>query len=230
MSNEEYVYTFFKKKGLSNEAISGIMGNLHIETGGTFSTKALNKNENAYGIAQWRKSRRTGLEAYAKSTGQAVDSIKTQTEYIWRELNTTEKRVLTSLQSSGKTPAEYAEIFDTMYERSDGSTLKSRQKYADEYYNKYSNSSSNSFIDKVNKANEDVSLTYLKYAGQTDEKIEYKDTLDEYRETAINNAESGILRIVITIILIGAFVLFLVLAIGNIGELKTPIDPLKEGE
>ena len=228
MSNEEYVYTFFKKKGLSNEAISGIMGNLRVES--SFNTSALNTKENAYGVGQWRKSRRTGLEAYAKSTGQAVDSIKTQTEYIWQELNTTEKRVLTSLQSSGKTPAEYAEIFDTMYERSDGSTLKSRQKYADEYYNKYSNSSSNSFIDKVNKANEDASLTYLKYAGQNNEKIEYKDTLDEYRETAINNAESGILRIVLTIVLIGAFVLFIVLAIGNIGELKSPIDPLKEGE
>lgn len=51
--SEVTVYNLLKDKGYSEEAIAGIMGNIAVETGGTFDYKQKQKNGNGYGLFQF---------------------------------------------------------------------------------------------------------------------------------------------------------------------------------
>ena len=129
MDNSQIVYNFYKAKGLNNNQIAGIMGNIQQES--EFDTTATNDSSGAYGLFQWLGSRKTELQKYAKQKGTDVSDIMTQLEFSWNEMNSTESKTLSMLNENKYSSARtIAKLFEQTYERSGGSEITKRQDYA----------------------------------------------------------------------------------------------------
>lgn len=89
---KQYAKQFFINKGLSEHTAAGIVGNLLQES--NLNTKAKGDGGKAFGIAQWHPDRQRGLKALADSRGTDITDFDTQLEYVWQELNTTERSAL----------------------------------------------------------------------------------------------------------------------------------------
>ena len=136
MSVKQNIWAFFKEKGLSDEAVAGIMGNVAVES--NYSSTAENESSGAFGLFQWLGSRYYDLVSYAQKTGNMVSDVDTQLNFAWYEMQTTEKKTLEALQSNKySSPSEYAEAFDRLYERSEGTTVERRQEEAEKAYSEY---------------------------------------------------------------------------------------------
>lgn len=113
ISNANTIIDFFTSKGLSLEQASGIAGNIKAESG--FNPTAVGDSGKAYGLAQWRDGRRDRLESWTEENGFDVDSVDGQLEYLWWELNNTERSALAKLkqQTTAQDAAiEFAEKFE----------------------------------------------------------------------------------------------------------------------
>lgn len=141
-STQATVWNFFKSKGLSDSAVAGIMGNIQQESSFS-STAGKNAQGSAFGIAQWRGSRLSELNSFAKSKGTSANDLGTQLDFMWKELQGKEKQALHSLNRT-LTATEHASNFNTLYERS-GEKVGSkghnnRVNYANNAYNTYAGS------------------------------------------------------------------------------------------
>ncbi|MFJ7982428.1 phage tail tape measure protein [Lysinibacillus xylanilyticus] len=115
-SAQATVWNYFKSKGLSDSAVAGIMGNLQQESNYN-SNAGKNTQGSAYGIAQWRGSRLSELNSYAKGKGTSASDLNTQLEFMWKELQGKEMQALHSLERT-LSATEHASNFNTLYERS----------------------------------------------------------------------------------------------------------------
>ena len=138
-SAQATVWNFFKSKGLSDSAVAGIMGNIQQESNFS-STAGRNAQGSAFGIAQWRGSRLSELNSFAKGKGTSANDLGTQLDFMWKELQGKEKQALHSLNRT-LTATEHASNFNTLYERSGekaGSKgHNNRVNYATNAYNTY---------------------------------------------------------------------------------------------
>lgn len=159
-SVESTVWNFFKSKGLGDNAVAGIMGNIRQES--NFNPKNVNKSSGASGIFQWLGSRKKELMNYAKQIGKSWEDINVQLEFAWKELNSTEKRALESLRK-GLTVSQHASEFDRLFERSGRSQVGKRQSYANSYYSQYAGISTNPSTKTTQKGNPNASY----YMGST---------------------------------------------------------------
>ena len=108
-SNNDAVQ-FFINKGLDKNHAVGIVANLMQESG--LNAKAVNPNSGAYGIAQWLGDRKKKLfNKYGNNP-----TYEQQLEYVWEELNSTEKIALNKLLST-KSYAEATNSIMNHYER-----------------------------------------------------------------------------------------------------------------
>ncbi|PZS36494.1 MAG: hypothetical protein DLM58_01665 [Pseudonocardiales bacterium] len=123
MSNESEIYQYLKDRGLTPAQVAGVMGNLKIESG--FSPTASNRAEGAIGIAQWEGGRRTALQHYASSHGGKETSLTIQLGFMWHELTGSESGALKALKQTHD-PAAAATVWDSQFERSDGSARGAR--------------------------------------------------------------------------------------------------------
>lgn len=134
------VWNFFKGKGLSDIAVSGIMGNAQQESG--FNPTAKNgdpNNPNFVGIFQWDNKRsgdRWGqLVKWAQKKGLNPESLDTQLKWTWEELSGPEALSLREIKKA-QSPEEAAKIWYEKYERASHG-LPERQSYAKGFYTKY---------------------------------------------------------------------------------------------
>ena len=174
MQNDEIIWLFLKTKGLSDYATAGIEGNLRAESAcnpmnlqNSFEKK-LNmtdeeytrkvdsgeyknfENDSAgYGLAQWTyHTRKRNLLLYAKSIGCSIGDLNMQLNFLWNELTTNYKGIITSLQQAQSIRAA-SDIILTQYEKpaNQGTAVKNtRAKYAEEYYNKFAAMKKNSTL------------------------------------------------------------------------------------
>ena len=79
----EKIWSYLLSLGYSKAAIAGIMGNIAQES--NFNSSSEN-SIGAYGLCQWLGGRRKALEAFAKSKGTSPSDIKTQMEFMHKEL------------------------------------------------------------------------------------------------------------------------------------------------
>lgn len=105
---------FFVRKGFKKEWAAGIASNLFYES--SFDTTALGDQGSAFGLAQWRGSRRKELEDFAKSRNTDPSDFETQLEFIYHELNNKEKDAYLALQSTNN-PRDAAKTFSNKFER-----------------------------------------------------------------------------------------------------------------
>jgi archaellum component FlaC len=140
--NAEKIWNFFSEKGFSDTAISGIMGNLQQESG--LDPTAVNPTSGAFGVGQWLGGRKKNLENYAKESGGDVNSLETQLNFLWKELNGGDSTTASILNKNGGIDAlkgastsKATELFEKAFERSGGDAMGKRHDYAQDFYNQY---------------------------------------------------------------------------------------------
>lgn len=138
-SNAFKAFNYFVEKGLTPEQSSGIVGNLAQES--TINLDSSIENSiGAFGIAQWLGSRRTDLNKFAKDNNRQPDEFNLQLDFIWHELNTTEKRAFKALKQTN-TPQAAAEVFVNKFERSGEKKgdkgFDRRVNYASQFYSQF---------------------------------------------------------------------------------------------
>ena len=117
---------FFQSKGLNAFQAAGIVGNLIHESG--LNTTIKGDGGKAFGIAQWHPDRQKGLKELAKLKGTDISDFDTQLEYVWQELNSTEKKALDKLLNSKNT--QEATMAFMSYERPGNPQFQKRLGYA----------------------------------------------------------------------------------------------------
>lgn len=121
-----YIVQYFVNKGLTLNQAKGIYGNLMQESGGNI--KAISGDgHNSYGIAQWTGKRKSTLfRMYGNNP-----SLDNQLDFLWWELNNTEKSSLEALKNTN-TVEEATRVFMRKFERPDlkYANFNRRLKYA----------------------------------------------------------------------------------------------------
>ena len=128
MINEQKIWHFFKSKGLNDYGCAGLMGNLQAESGlnpcnmensyerklgftdetyvqaidnGIYTKDQFVHDAVGFGAAQWTWwSRKKALYEYAKSKGASIGDLTMQLEYLYQELSTSYKGVLSTLKNA----------------------------------------------------------------------------------------------------------------------------------
>lgn len=164
-TNEEKVFDYLKRKGLTACGICGLMGNLRAESGmnpknlqNSYEksigmtdeqyTKAVDNDsyknfagdKAGYGIAQWTFStRKRSLLDYAKSTKRSIGDLEMQLDYLMMELEKSYKPVFNTLLTAG-TIRQASDAVLLQYEKpaNKGTAVQNkRANYGVEYYNKF---------------------------------------------------------------------------------------------
>lgn len=128
MTNEQKIWNFLKSKGLNDYACASLMGNLQAESGlnscnmensyerekgftdttyvqavdnGTYTKEQFVDDQVGFGIAQWTWwSRKKALYEYAKSQKKSIGDLTMQLEFLYQELSTSYKSVLSTLKNA----------------------------------------------------------------------------------------------------------------------------------
>lgn len=120
------IVNFFMNKGLTKNQAKGIYGNIMQESGGKPNIVSRD-GHNSYGLAQWTGTRKARL--FSKyGTNPTVNQ---QLEYLWDELNSTEKDALDALRNTS-TVADATKVFMQKFERPANwaANFKNRLKHA----------------------------------------------------------------------------------------------------
>lgn len=149
----EKIWFFLRNLGYSKEATAAAMGNIQHESGG-FQVDIIEHGTGiGYGLCQWSYGRRTQLEKYAKTIGKERSDLTVQLEFLSFELDKNSSTKYATWQFSGH-ETQYAiwknassasdinsatEAFCFGFERPnrEKAALATRQKYANQIYNKY---------------------------------------------------------------------------------------------
>lgn len=76
----DLIWKYLKKKGWTDTAIAGLMGNFQQES--HLSPSLIESNGIGFGLGQWSFGRRTAMESYAKSLGKPVNDLYMQLDYL----------------------------------------------------------------------------------------------------------------------------------------------------
>jgi hypothetical protein len=110
VARERSALTFFVQKGLSPVAAAAVVGRLGHESG--MRTDARNPGDgsdgsDSIGLGQWNSGRADALKRFAAQQGKPWTDAGVQLEFVWRELNGSERKALGMLQSA-RTPEQAA--------------------------------------------------------------------------------------------------------------------------
>ena len=125
-STGSQIVNFFMNKGLTKNQAKGIYGNIMQESGGKHNIVSRD-GHNSYGLAQWTGTRKARL--FSKyGTNPTVNQ---QLEYLWDELNSTEKNALNALRNT-TTVEDATKVFMQKFERPANwaANFKNRLKHA----------------------------------------------------------------------------------------------------
>jgi LysM repeat protein len=89
---------FFMAKGLTRAQAAGIAGNLLYESG--FNPSAVGDGGTSFGVAQWHLGRGDAMKQWTVAHGYSSTSFRGQLEYLWYELNHSERYALSRLRET----------------------------------------------------------------------------------------------------------------------------------
>lgn len=101
-ANAKEIADYFLAKGWNASQVIGLLANIQAESG--FKPSAVNKGSGASGICQWLGSRKTAMIKFVGDDWER--NLSGQLDYLWYELNSSEKRTLTSLMEQVTTVNE----------------------------------------------------------------------------------------------------------------------------
>lgn len=159
---EKAIWNFFTQKGLNQNAVAGIMGNLYVESKlepKCLTSTALRKKYNnntytqavdngkvdfvhgggAYGLAQWCYwSRKEALQKYAKEQKKSIGDLNMQLEFMWKEMQS--YKTMMAVLLAGESVDACGRSVMLKYEKPANQTEKNqlnRVKYCQQYLDKY---------------------------------------------------------------------------------------------
>lgn len=164
-ADPEVLWNFFKKQGLNDYGIAGLMGNLYAESG-LKPTNLQNTYEKAleisdaeytaavdlgvydnfvndkagYGLAQWTYyTRKQNLLNYCKSKNKSIGDLSSQLEFLMKELNSGYSSVVTTLKNATSVlEASNAVLLKFERPADQSKTIQEkRASYGQVYFNKY---------------------------------------------------------------------------------------------
>lgn len=125
--NQKIAYDFFVSKGLKPHQAAGIVGNLMGESNLNYT--AVNPTSKAYGIAQWLGDRKKKL--FSKYGNKPT--LEQQLEFVWEELNTTEKSSLNGLLKANSIESatnNFMQMFERPSKKEQAQSINKRIKFA----------------------------------------------------------------------------------------------------
>ncbi len=210
-TTEQALYTFFKGKGLNDNGIFGLFGNLYAESGmnpknlqnsgekrlgftddaytaavdnGTYGNFV--KDSAGYGLAQWTYyTRKQGLLDYARSQGASIGDLQAQAEFLYKELSTGYKSVLSVLMTACSIREASDAVllhFERPADQSD-SVQKKRASYGEEYAALYKTEGGNTMTEKELRQQPVNYLT--KYLGISEGSAEHKAILATFNNSGL---------------------------------------------
>lgn len=114
VASAKVVIDFLVNKGLTKEQAIGIAANLQQESG--FRTGILGDHGTSMGLAQWHADRMRNLKTWTADNNLDYMTVDGQLEFLWYELNTSEKSALNAIKSTD-TPEDAAYAFTVKFER-----------------------------------------------------------------------------------------------------------------
>ena len=127
-TNEEKIWNYLSKKGISDFGVAGLMGNIYAESGlsptnlqntfekklgysdtaytnavdnGTYKNFA--KDSAGYGLCQWTyHTRKQALLDYAKSKSKSIGDLEMQLNFLYKELSESYSSLQTKRASYGQ--------------------------------------------------------------------------------------------------------------------------------
>lgn len=121
------VVDFLVNKGLTKEQAIGIAANLQQESG--FKTGILGDHGTSMGLAQWHDNRMTNLKTWTADNNLDYMTVDGQLEFLWYELNTSEKSALNAIKSTD-TPEDAAYAFTVKFERPANKDTRGKERSA----------------------------------------------------------------------------------------------------
>ena len=148
--NETRIYEFITKTmKLNTAAACGILGNLHVETGGSFSPTTYNPSDSggtqSYGICQWNSGsgRYSKLKSWCASKGYDYKSLDAQLRFMQYELESDSYyrlSVLRSVPNTKEGALQARQCFEKYYEGCSSAGYARRENLAvNTYWPKYQN-------------------------------------------------------------------------------------------
>lgn len=162
---EQFLFDFFRSKGLSVNGIFGLFGNLYAESAmnpknlqqsyenklgftdesytaavdtGTYGNFV--RDAAGYGLAQWTYwSRKQAMLAYHREQGKSIGDLQTQAEFLYKELSENYRSVLAALKKIGSI-REASDAVLLQYERpadQSASVQVKRASYGQQYEKLY---------------------------------------------------------------------------------------------
>lgn len=164
-TNEERIWNYLVGKGLTQAGAAGLMGNLYAEsalnpknlqnsfekklghTDGSYTAAVDNgsyknfvQDKAGYGLAQWTYwSRKQNMLNFARAAGRSIGDLEMQLDFLWQELSTGYKSVLTVLKTAASVRAASDSVllnFERPANQSESVQIK-RAGYGQTYYDKY---------------------------------------------------------------------------------------------
>lgn len=136
-SNEQKIVNFFVDKGLTPAQAAGIAGNIAHESGSRSGQHELGGGP-GFGLAQWGGARKAQLRQFAAESGTSTSDMNTQLNFMWKEMNTTERRSLAAITRT-TTASQAAVAFERTYERAGVKAHGSRNNHAQRILAQYHN-------------------------------------------------------------------------------------------
>lgn len=133
--NEQRIMDYFMGKGLTRAQAAGIVGNIHQESGGDPNRRQMGGGP-GYGLAQWEGSRKRDLAQFAREQGRPISDLRTQLDFMYKELTSTESRAFRALETA-TTSAQAADIFQRQYERAARPNTNNRIAHANRVFRSY---------------------------------------------------------------------------------------------
>lgn len=133
------IMDYFVEKGLTAQQAAGIVGNMQRESGLNPGIQEYGSGI-GFGLVQWSFDRRNQLTAFANGVGKPASDMTTQLDFVWKELNTTERATLNAFKSNPDMSAgEAAMVFSQKYERPGVVAMDERVGAAEYFYDQYQN-------------------------------------------------------------------------------------------
>ena len=151
-TDEAQIYKFLTETlGLNTAAACGILGNLHVETGGTFSPDVYNPNDSggtrSFGICQWNDGAGAGnrfgqLISWCAANGLDANGLEGQLAFMQHELESTPYYRLSALREVENTADgayQASQLWATYYEGCSSASYARRGELAkNTYWPRYS--------------------------------------------------------------------------------------------
>ena len=83
---KEFIWNYFIDRGYTEYMVAGILGNIHVETGGTFNPEIINLSNGFCGLCQYGGERKKDLIEKGKLWAQEKEWAKDRWEDGWKDL------------------------------------------------------------------------------------------------------------------------------------------------